>query len=63
MLLMWGPELAMVYNDGYAPMLGPRHRGPRAPAPEVWDDVWTDIGPMIDRCWPAGPPATRTYRW
>ena len=25
MLLMWGPELVMVYNDAYAPTLGNRH--------------------------------------
>ncbi|MGY1723966.1 PP2C family protein-serine/threonine phosphatase [Blastococcus sp. SYSU DS0533] len=48
MLLMWGPELVMVYNDGYAPILGGRHPaalGGRAA--EVWPDVWADIEPMI----------------
>src|SRR3954454_18481339 len=43
MLLMWGPELVMIYNDGYAPMLGTRHPtalGMRVP--EVWVDVWDD---------------------
>jgi serine phosphatase RsbU (regulator of sigma subunit) len=49
MLLMWGPELVMIYNDGYAPILGRRH--PEAlggRVPEVWPDVWADIEPMID---------------
>jgi serine phosphatase RsbU (regulator of sigma subunit) len=49
MLLMWGPELVMIYNDGYAPILGRRHPdalGGRVP--EVWPDVWADIEPMID---------------
>ncbi|TFV90187.1 hypothetical protein E4P40_07610 [Blastococcus sp. CT_GayMR20] len=48
-LLMWGPELVMVYNDAYAPMLGMRHPdalGKRVP--DVWVDVWADIKPMID---------------
>jgi hypothetical protein len=45
MLLMWGRELVMIYNDAYAPTLGLRHPtalGRRVP------DVWTDIQPMID---------------
>ncbi|MFQ1004330.1 SpoIIE family protein phosphatase [Modestobacter sp. SSW1-42] len=48
MLLMWGAELVMVYNDGYAPILGARH--PEALGKqlgEVWTDVWSDIEPMI----------------
>jgi serine phosphatase RsbU (regulator of sigma subunit) len=49
MLLMWGPELVMVYNDAYAPALGNRHPdalGQRVP--DVWVDVWDDIKPMIE---------------
>lgn len=48
-LLMWGPELVMVYNDGYAPMLGARH--PEAlgrPATAVWADIWADLQPMVN---------------
>jgi serine phosphatase RsbU (regulator of sigma subunit) len=49
MLLMWGDDLVMVYNDRYAELLGPRHPaalGERVPA--VWPDVWSDIAGMID---------------
>ena len=48
-LLMWGPELVMIYNDAYAPLLGERHPaalGRRAA--EVWSDIWDDIGGMAD---------------
>lgn len=48
-LLMWGPELVMVYNDAYAPMLGARHPsalGRRAA--DVWADIWADLAPMVD---------------
>ena len=49
-LLMWGPELIMVYNDAYAPLLGSRHpRSLGARATEVWSDIWPAIGPMVDR--------------
>ena len=55
MLLMWGPDLVMVYNDAYVPTLGLRHPaalGRRVP--EVWGDVWTDIKPMIDHVFAGG---------
>lgn len=48
-LLMWGPELVMVYNDAYAPMLGARHPAALGgSAMDVWKDIWADIGPMVD---------------
>ena len=46
-LLMWGPELVMIYNDAYAPLLGDRHPAALgARAAEVWVDIWDDIGSM-----------------
>ena len=55
MLLMWGPELVMVYNDAYAPMLGNRH--PDALGREPRTSGGTS-GPTSDpwsrRSWPAG---------
>jgi serine phosphatase RsbU (regulator of sigma subunit) len=49
MLLMWGPDLVMVYNDGYAQTLGGRHPGALGGlVPEVWSDVWADIGGLVD---------------
>jgi serine phosphatase RsbU (regulator of sigma subunit) len=55
MLLMWGPDLVMIYNDAYAPMLGLRHPaalGQRVP--DVWVDVWADIEPMITEVFAGG---------
>ena len=49
-MVCWGSELVMVYNDGYRPMLGTKH--PRAlgsPIAEVWPEVWDTIGPMFDQ--------------
>jgi serine phosphatase RsbU (regulator of sigma subunit) len=48
MLVMVGADLEMVYNDGYADILGGRHPaalGRRVP--EVWPEVWPDIEGMI----------------
>jgi serine phosphatase RsbU (regulator of sigma subunit) len=48
MLLMWGAERVMVYNEAYGPMLG--HGHPAAlgrPGADVWADVWPDVEGMV----------------
>ena len=50
MLLIWGPELAMLYNDAYAPLLGARH--PKAlgrSLADVWADIWPTLAGMVDQ--------------
>ena len=45
----WGPELIYLYNDAYKSIIGGKH--PRAlgkPTKEVWKEIWTDIGPLLD---------------
>lgn len=47
-LIWWGPELAMLYNDDYRPILGDKH--PRALGQmgrECWPEIWEVIGPML----------------
>jgi PAS domain S-box-containing protein len=49
-LVWWGDELAMLYNDAYRPMLG-QSKHPMAlgaPGREVWPEIWHIIGPMLD---------------
>ena len=48
-VLWWGPELAILYNDEYVPMLGPA-KHPRAlglPGAAVWAEIWDVVGPML----------------
>ena len=41
MLVMWGPELVMVYNAGYAPILGDKHPAAMGrPCVDVWAELW-----------------------
>ena len=50
MFVAWGQDLAFLYNDAYAPILGARH--PRAlgrPFRAVWPEIWDDIWPLIRR--------------
>ncbi len=47
MLVWWGPQLTVFYNDAYLPLLGTKH--PTAlgrPAAEVWAEAWGDLGPL-----------------
>ncbi|WP_295852837.1 ATP-binding protein [uncultured Xylophilus sp.] len=48
----WGPERTMLYNDGYAPMLGNKHPWAMGrPFAEVWADILDDVGPVMDRAY------------
>ncbi len=47
-VLFWGPELALIYNDAYLPILSGKH--PRAigrPGLEVWSEIGEVITPML----------------
>jgi signal transduction histidine kinase len=50
-VLWWGPERWMFYNDGYRPMLGeskhPQFLG--QPGQACWAEIWHIIGPMMDQ--------------
>ncbi|MBJ6118212.1 response regulator [Pontibacter sp. BT310] len=49
MFVWWGPDMIMLYNDGYMPVLGVKH--PKAlgqPAKLVWPEIWNRIGPVME---------------
>lgn len=48
-LICWGPEMTMIYNDGYAPMLGVKPFALGQPVHEVWSDVWSDVRPLAEQ--------------
>jgi signal transduction histidine kinase len=50
-VLWWGPQRWMFYNDGYRPFLGER-KHPQflgRPGQECWDEIWSIIGPMMNQ--------------
>ena len=51
MWMGWGPDLTFLYNDTYASMtLGDKHPWALGkPARTVWSEIWSEIGPRIDR--------------
>src|SRR6476661_289697 len=49
MFLGWGPDFLLLYNDGYAEILGDRHPCQGQPAREIWADAWPRIEPNARR--------------
>jgi PAS domain S-box-containing protein len=48
-VLWWGPELTLLYNDAYLPMLGAKHpRSLAMAAADCWSEIWPTIGPMLE---------------
>lgn len=46
--ILWGPELRMLYNDGYIPSMADRHpHALGAPVSEVWGEVWELVAPAF----------------
>lgn len=56
MWMSWGPELTFLYNDAYARMtLGKKHPWALGrPSQEVWEEIWVDIGPRIEKVLQSG---------
>jgi PAS domain S-box-containing protein len=50
MFVAWGPRLAMVYNAGYAELLGIKHPAALGqPLYEVWSEIESDLVPLVNR--------------
>jgi signal transduction histidine kinase len=48
-VLYWGPEYTVLYNDAYSTILGSKHPlalGQRCH--DCWAEIWDTIGPMLD---------------
>ncbi len=57
-ICLWcGPELVLVYNDGYRRVLGEKHPaalGERGA--EAWEEIWPNIASMFEGMRKGGPP-------
>lgn len=59
-VVWWGPNMSMLYNDPYSSFLG-RSKHPAFLArsfKDAWTEIWPTIGPMLD-----GVRATREATW
>ncbi|HWJ23747.1 MAG TPA: PAS domain-containing protein [Gemmatimonadaceae bacterium] len=49
-IVLWGPQLVQIYNDGYVPFLGVKHPwGLGKPTRECWPEVWHFNAPIYER--------------
>jgi PAS domain S-box-containing protein len=49
MILLWGRELAQIYNDGYRRVMGAKHPGGLGqPTRECWPEVWDFNAPLYE---------------
>jgi len=49
MAVRWGPDLIMIYNDAYAPLLGGKHPAALGrPTRETWAEIWDELGPLSE---------------
>ncbi|HEY1300387.1 MAG TPA: PAS domain S-box protein [Stellaceae bacterium] len=47
MAIRWGPELILLYNDAYRPILGGKHPAALGrPLREVWSEIYSELGPL-----------------
>ncbi|VVN81105.1 Sensor histidine kinase RcsC [Pseudomonas fluorescens] len=46
--IVWGPQLTMLYNDAFIPILGDKPYALGRPFSEVWHEAWADIGPIAN---------------
>jgi PAS domain S-box-containing protein len=46
--LAWGPELIMLYNDAYLPLLGAKPDALGQPMQQVWAETWDAISPIVE---------------
>src|SRR5579872_3472029 len=48
-LIWWGPDLVMLYNDAYRQIIGAKHPAALGhPGRECWPEIWHIIGPMLE---------------
>jgi PAS domain S-box-containing protein len=48
-LVWWGNDLVMLYNDAYLPVIGNKHPNALGAAGrKVWPEIWHIIGPMLE---------------
>jgi PAS domain S-box-containing protein len=48
-LVWWGPDLVMLYNDAYREIIAAKHPAAMGnPGRECWPEIWHIIGPMLE---------------
>lgn len=55
LIVWWGPELTMLYNEPYIEHLKAKHpKSFGTPGQDVWKEIWDVIGPMLESVYTSG---------
>ena len=55
MFVAWGPDRILLYNDGYAELLGRKHPAALGrPLFDVWSEISDDLRPLVDQVYAGG---------
>ncbi|MDQ3534776.1 MAG: PAS domain-containing protein, partial [Bacteroidota bacterium] len=57
MVLLWGADYRLFYNDAYRPTLGNDHKHPHVlgkPASGIWEESWEAVKQLIDKVYQDG---------
>ncbi|MCA9795783.1 MAG: PAS domain-containing protein, partial [Candidatus Eremiobacteraeota bacterium] len=56
LIVWWGPELRILYNDAFRVICGDKHpESMGSPGRLVWPEIWHIIGPMLESVLAGGP--------
>ncbi len=47
-VVLWGEHFVHFYNDEYRSILGAKHPALGKTGPEVWPEIWSTVGPMLE---------------
>lgn len=47
--IVWGPGRTTIYNDAFRPILGRKPEALGRPFGEVWQEVWDEIAPIVEK--------------
>jgi signal transduction histidine kinase/ActR/RegA family two-component response regulator len=56
MFVVWGPQLAFLYNAAYIPLLDDKHPAALgAPVKQVWPELWASVAPLLEQALAGNP--------
>lgn len=57
MMLGWGPDFHLIYNDGYIPILGDKHPAVWQTGPDAFRELWGTSAQSWMKCTGAAAPS------
>lgn len=59
MMIGWGADMHVIYNDGYIPIMQAKHPAIWWPASKLFEELWDLAGPLLEGVYYTGVPVKR----